>query len=95
MAALWDVYDDPSGDDDRIDGNNTPVNIASIVNVLNHYPDGCWPFADDRCSNEGGPNGPNHWDFLKNFSDVFPELESEARDIYDAAMISGGGDEPF
>ena len=48
-----------------------------------------------RCGNEGGPNGPNHWDFLKNFSDVFPELESEARDIYDAAMISGGGDEPF
>jgi hypothetical protein len=97
-GALWDIYDDPSagdGDDDAIDGSNTNVNIASIVNVLKAYPDGCWWWFDDRCSNEGGAHGPNHWDFLKNFSDVLPDLESEARAIYDGAGISGGGEEPF
>ena len=49
----------------------------------------------DRCSNEGGNHGPNHWDWMENFDDDFPTLTADLRDIYNACDINEGGEEPF
>ena len=74
--ALWDIYDNPVGDDDGI-GNR---NMASITSVLRGYPDFCiFPaVSDNHCSNEGDPlglnsfdlNALNHLDFRANWAAV-------------------------
>jgi len=59
--ALWDIYDNPAGDDDGIANRS----MASITQVLRGYTDFCIvPFvSDNRCSNEGDPLGANSFDF--------------------------------
>jgi hypothetical protein len=91
-AALWDFFDDPSGDDDAIDDSATNVAAFTFVDTLNHYCSG----TSNRCDQETGSHGRNHWDFLFNFSSRYAgDLVPEARDIYEAANIDSGGEEPF
>ncbi|MCC7112269.1 MAG: hypothetical protein IT382_23445 [Deltaproteobacteria bacterium] len=61
---------------------------------MDAYPNGCLGTAN-RCSNEGGEHGTNHWDFLKNWNDVFSTLTDEVRDIYEQTGIDEGGAQPF
>lgn len=92
-AALWDVYDDPTADDDALD-DSTNITLSGIVNIYDQFADNCLGLAD-RCSNEGGNHGPNHWDWMENFDDDFPTLTADLRDIYNACDINEGGEEPF
>jgi hypothetical protein len=89
-ATLWDIYDDPIGDDDPIDDANN-VTLTTMVAVLDHYPGGCFSPAE-HCSNEGGLHGNNHWDFLFNFGDLLGSSQTdEIRDIYDQHGLDEGG----
>lgn len=92
-AALWDIFDDPTNDDDPLD-DTTGATLANIVTVLDNYPGGCSGGAN-RCSNEGGEHGTNHWDFLANWNATFPGTTDEVRDIYAQTGIDEGGEEPF
>lgn len=92
-AALWDLYDDPAGDDDPVDGS-PDATATGIVTVLNAYPGGCAGGAD-RCSNEGGEHGTNHWDFLANWDATYPSTTDELRVIYGQTGIDEGGEEPY
>jgi len=96
--ALWDIYDNPVGDDDGIQGRS----MVSITRVLRAYPDHCIvPFvSDNRCSNEGDPiglnafdlNALNHLDFRGNWS---AELGSTQIPLIDAIYTQNslvGGD---
>ena len=96
-AALWDLYDDPLNDDDPIDDSDLAIGHAGISNVLNAYSDGCWPI-DDRCSNENGEHGLNHFDFLFNFDALFGgsgTMSADLRSIYSALDLNDGGEEPW
>lgn len=89
-AAVWDLVDDPANDDDPRDNNTLGVGLRSIAGALSNY---CWWWAD-RCGNEGGLHGTNHWDFLFNFSQERSDVAAEARQIYDALGLNIGGEEP-
>lgn len=93
-AALWDVHDDPNVDDDPIDG--TPnVTYAQMIDTFVQYQDNCTGDAN-RCSNEGGDHGRNHWDWLENFDDNNHALADEVLVIYDMVGIDGTAcEEPF
>lgn len=99
-AMLWDVYDDPTGDDDGINDSQTAVGVNTISNIFQEYNDNCISGFDNRCSNEGGLHGVNHWDFLFNLNDEIPSFLDEARGIYagidfDENCPGGCGEEPF
>ncbi len=89
-SALWDIFDDPTGDDDVMDGS-PDSNATGMVSALDNY---CWG-TGNRCQAESGPHGRNAWDFLANFSATFPTLQDEVEDIYAACRIDIGGEEPF
>lgn len=94
-AMMWDIFDDPSGDDDNIDDSAPSMALFNIVDGMNAYPDGCWVFFDDRCSNEGGDHGNNHWDFMWNFNDRSGDAVAvELEQICDDLGLTGG-EEPF
>jgi hypothetical protein len=94
--ALWDIYDNRTGDDDGI----TDRSMISITQVLRAYPDHCIPPFDNRCSNEGDPlsllnpldlNALNHLDFRGNWSAELGATQIPLIDaIYTANSVTGG-----
>jgi hypothetical protein len=95
-AFLWDVFDDPAPDDDPIDDADATIAVAQMVEVLQQYGDNCSGGAN-RCSNEGGADGRNTWDFLENFDDRYPSLTPSARTILNQLSMDGATacEEPF
>jgi hypothetical protein len=83
-AALWDVFDAPADDDDPM----TTRTQADIVATLDGYPDACPPAAANGCTNELGPGGLNHNDFLRNFRPAGARGKLSA--IYKANGLHGG-----
>jgi hypothetical protein len=73
-ASLWDVFDDPAGDDDTLS-----LNIAEIVETLDSYHDNCLPWASNGCANETGDTGLNHIDFQTNAA---PDVQDDIVKIY-------------
>lgn len=89
-SALWDVFDDPSGDDDPIDDGVTNVATFTFADTLNAYPAG-WGNRQDE---ESGSHGRNHWDFLANWSSRWSgDLVAEIREIYATANLDGDVDD--
>lgn len=95
-AFLWDVFDDPTPDDDPIDDADATIAVAQMVEILQQYGDNCSGGAN-RCSNEGGADGRNTWDFLENFDDRYPSLTPSARTILNQLSMDGATacEEPF
>ncbi len=83
-AALWDIFDAPSADDDPMI-DRTQVDV---VRTLDRFPDRCPPPAANGCGNEVGASGLNHNDFLRHFHP--PAARGALMSIYEANGLAGG-----
>jgi hypothetical protein len=81
--ALWDLVDNPAGDDDGI----TARDFTAQSDVLKSYPRNCICGFQNRCANEGDgwqviclndQNGANFRDFIYNWSSLFGGAENTA-----------------
>jgi hypothetical protein len=90
-AAMWDAWDDPTGDDDGIGPDVANITVSSMALILDQYSNG----TGNRQNAEGGSHGNNLWDWLENFDDDFPTLTATMRTIYTSVGLSGVGEEIF
>lgn len=84
--ALWDIVDNPVGDDDAISNRS----LSHIITVLRAYPRFWNPAClinDNHCVLEAGLNDGMNWhDFRANWTSVFGTSQNGALDAISAAV---------
>lgn len=91
-AALWDLLDDPSADDDVFDDANN-IAFGDIIASLDSYISNC---TGDRCDSENGPDAQNHHDFHRAFKCVATGAQVlDLFDVYSSQSLIPGGEEAF